>query len=523
MIYTCNSNQIFRGGLIQMGILKIDRKKIKKLVLFGGKKRMTAQQVLDSLTEKPDYIINAMMYDTRSGISSADCIVNNELIGGGCYCPKGIAFNTNDLTETTTGAAKGKFKYFMGGSPNLLWKGKLNIDRFNYAGVQAFSTWDINNGTAIRLGMGYTDSELIFYYTDKKTTIKHVGEHMLSLGCKAAINLDGGGSTKLCKVEKGKLVNINRPTENRPNSTWLLVYLKNSTANMPVKEETTKPVASATPNSSSNTTNSSSTKKEDKSKMAYTIMLDPGHGGVDSGAVGPTGLQEDNVNLKIANRVKSHLTRCGFNVMMTRERDDESITVSQRCSKANKSNPKACMVVSIHCNSASNSAANGIETFVYNTTLKTNAGYILADGIQKKLIAATGEINRGVKNGSHLGMLSGTAMTAVLVECGFISHPATETKMRNPEHLETIAIAIAQAICENKNVAWVEVPPPAENTEDWKTAAIKDVCNRYKLDTTQWLLLKDEPMSVGQMFGVMNKILTQLETVDEELEEKIEG
>lgn len=481
-----------------MELLKINKSDIKRLVLHGGRKRQTAQEVLDSLKLKPDYIINAMMYDTATGITSADTIIEKDFINGGNYTPKGIAFNNaNDLYECESNIAHNiGFKYFMGGSPNLLWNGEVNIDRYNVYNQQKFSTWAVNYGTAKRIAFGFNDSEIVFYFPSKNTTIKKVAEYMKSIGCKAAINLDGGGSTKVCKVEDGKLVNLNTPTENRPNSTWILVYLT---------DEAKKELNPST----------TDTKQKEEKEVKYKVMLDPGHGGKDPGAVGNVlKLHESEIALNISMKTKAHLERCGIDVLMTRTADVYS-TLSTRTELGNKS--KVDRYVSIHCNSASNLEASGVETWCYN---KSGNAYKMSTAIQKHVIELTGEKDRGVKLNTGFVVLRDTYMSSCIVECGFISHKETEASYTNDEVLDKYALGIAMGICEHLGVTWVDEPkveskPTVEETpkydmNDWRVVAMKNVCDKYALDMDVWYAKKDQQMTVGEFFGIMNKITANL-------------
>ena len=461
-----------------MEVLRINRNDIAKIELYGGRSRKTAQQVLNSLSEKPDYIINALMYDTTSGITTADTIIDKVVINGGNYTPKGIGFNdATDFTECTTTEAKSKgFNYFMGGSPNLLWKGELSIDRTNAYGGTPFSLWDTTVGKAMRIGVGYTNSELIFYFPSKKTTIKAVGQYLLDCGCEAAINLDGGGSTKVCKVENGSLVNLNEPTENRANSTWILIYLH--------KEK--------------------------------SVVLDPGHGGTaDYGAIGKHGTHECDVTYSVANMVKQYLEASGVRVHMTRE-PNHGKDVTSRIAEANKTGAEA--YVSIHCKpTESTNVSVGIESHVY---AKGGNGEKLATPIHTRVAKETGDKNKGIRV-SKYQELTKTSMPACFIEIGCITDEATEINYRTEEYrMKKLARPIAQGICEYLGVEFLDVivedeyPLPEllipENepvVEDWMTTAIKSVCTKYNLDTNQWLSLKDDNLTVGQFFGIMNKLL----------------
>lgn len=169
------------------------------------------------------------------------------------------------------------------------------------------------------------------------------------------------------------------------------------------------------------------------------IMLDPGHGGNDSGAVGPTGLKESNVVLSIAQKLGKLLTANGHTISYTRTGDTYP-SINARCAQAN--NEKVDYFVSIHCNSNGPTAV-GIETLVYSTT---GTAYKLAQPVQKELLAGTGDRDRGIKVRTDLGVLKGTKMPAILTEVGFISHPATETKLKTDSYLELLAGAHAKGI-----------------------------------------------------------------------------
>ena len=170
-----------------------------------------------------------------------------------------------------------------------------------------------------------------------------------------------------------------------------------------------------------------------------TVVIDPGHGGHDSGAVGPTGLKESGVNLRVSLSVGSLLVRAGIPVSYTRT-DDRFVAINARWKQANKED--ADYFVSIHCNSDGPSA-EGIETLV-----EENRGesYELALLVQNQLIKVTDERDRGIKARPDLGVLAGTEMTAILVEIGFISNAKTEAKLRTNDYVQRIVEALADGI-----------------------------------------------------------------------------
>jgi N-acetylmuramoyl-L-alanine amidase len=170
------------------------------------------------------------------------------------------------------------------------------------------------------------------------------------------------------------------------------------------------------------------------------ICVDPGHGGSDPGAQGPTKLDESKVNLDVSKFVCEHLKESGYDVKLTRS-TEIYIALSDRCEIANEWG--ADWFVSIHCNSDGPSAV-GIETLY-----KSNAGKDLAVVVQSALIAATGDVDRSVKYRDNLYVLNGTSMPAILVEIGFISHPETEKKLRTKDYNVIIAKAIVDGINEH--------------------------------------------------------------------------
>lgn len=169
------------------------------------------------------------------------------------------------------------------------------------------------------------------------------------------------------------------------------------------------------------------------------VCIDPGHGGKDPGACSGE-FKEKNLTLDISLTLKKRLSRYkNFKVFMTRE-TDESVSLHNRCEIANKN--LCSLFVSIHINSASNSSASGIETYVYGEGDKSN-GLLF----QERLIAITGEKDRGVKTNPLLYVLGSTDMTAVLLELGFINNFHDINNLRKATYRQTLVNAIESAIC----------------------------------------------------------------------------
>ena len=173
------------------------------------------------------------------------------------------------------------------------------------------------------------------------------------------------------------------------------------------------------------------------------VVIDAGHGGRypngDPGAVNGS-RREAVATLAIARKVGDKLKAKGVSVMYTRTKDT-AVSLKERCAISNTW--KADAFVSIHLNAAENKDAHGIETWRYPVGGVTKN---LADGIQTRLIAATGAKDRGVKTTTTLYVLRHTVAPAALIEVGFISNNAECRKLFTEEYQEKIATAIADGI-----------------------------------------------------------------------------
>lgn len=211
-----------------------------------------------------------------------------------------------------------------------------------------------------------------------------------------------------------------------------------------------------------------------------TIVLDPGHGGVDPGAVGRKGTQEKEINLIIAKIIKKRLEDFGIKVVLTRT-DDSFVALADRTRFAN--NKKADLFISLHCNASNNNRkASGFETYFLSEAktdleraalarengalkyesdnkdpiVKDELSLILADlsqneylresynlayQIQTSAVEALKDVDRGVKQAGFF-VLRGCFMPSVLIECGFLSTLSEEKKLTNSKYREDVARAI---------------------------------------------------------------------------------
>ena len=172
-----------------------------------------------------------------------------------------------------------------------------------------------------------------------------------------------------------------------------------------------------------------------------TVCIDAGHGGKDPGACAG-GVREKDIALDVAKKVRVHLRAAGYSVIFTRE-NDTFISLGNRAAEANMWG--ADLFVSVHCNSAPNSSANGMEVYVHTSrgADSTRAAHAIYD----RLLPASGLKGRGVKS-KDLAVLRETAMPAVLVELAFISNDNDRAKLVSDEWQERAAEAIAAGIME---------------------------------------------------------------------------
>jgi len=159
------------------------------------------------------------------------------------------------------------------------------------------------------------------------------------------------------------------------------------------------------------------------------IVVDPGHGGSDPGAVSISGLQEKTVNLAVGRILKALLEEAGAKVVMTRT-GDQSVSNLQRVEIANLAG--ADLYISIHANAFSSSESNGTETHYCPLNSHSSASRYLAHQVQGELVSALGLRDRGVKANSYY-ILKNTEMPAALVEMAFITNPEEEEILKSAE------------------------------------------------------------------------------------------
>ncbi len=170
------------------------------------------------------------------------------------------------------------------------------------------------------------------------------------------------------------------------------------------------------------------------------VMLDPGHGGKDPGAIGIGGIQEKNIILPISLEVAQILKQQGISVRFTRD-SDYFVSLQGRTDLANRAN--ADLFVSIHANAISLSRPdiNGLEVYYYQT------GKGLAQSIHRNILQQVNIRDRGIRT-ARFYVLRHTAMPSVLVEVGFVTGREDAPNLSNPTYRSQMAKAIADGIIE---------------------------------------------------------------------------
>ncbi|MCP3740139.1 N-acetylmuramoyl-L-alanine amidase [Rossellomorea sp. BNER] len=232
-------------------------------------------------------------------------------------------------------------------------------------------------------------------------------------------------STRILTIPQGSEVTVLNRTELFQD--WVQVRYNGKTGYVSSRYLTLEQVAKETP-------------------LSKTIVLDPGHGGKDPGAVG-NGLREADVTLSVSKITKSKLKQMGYDVHLTRT-EDIYLALNERTEIAYNLSPG--VFVSLHMNSYSDPHVNGTES--YSTTAarsltpkeKTDSA-MLASFIQSRLVEALETNDRGTKQNDFY-VIDKNYTRSVLIEMGFISNPDDATIFKTAEGQDRTATAIAQGI-----------------------------------------------------------------------------
>lgn len=175
------------------------------------------------------------------------------------------------------------------------------------------------------------------------------------------------------------------------------------------------------------------------------IFIDPGHGGPDPGAVG-NGVTEEFVNLNVSLELARLLRDAGFDVRVYRTTSDENVLENKNADLRNRAETAnrwgADYFISIHTNSSQNTAAQGVEAYVYRLgTASERLGQSIVNSVSENL----GSRNRGVMQ-ANFAVLRRTNMPAVLVELGYLTNPTEALNLNSPAWQRAVAAAIFEGI-----------------------------------------------------------------------------
>lgn len=219
------------------------------------------------------------------------------------------------------------------------------------------------------------------------------------------------------------------------------------------------------------------------------ITLDPGHGGNDPGAVGPSGTKEKDIALSVARLIPKFLPD-GVKAVFTRTQDVD-ISLEERTKIANDA--KAACCVSIHCNGYKNPKPHGTETWHYPNSER---GERLANALQSRLVTMLGLVDRGVKQAGFY-VLKHTQMPAALVELAFITNPEEEQLLVRDDFQEQAARAVALGISD-----YLEFNAAPDRPDPWATIPWQKAAAQGVLDGTR----PRDPVSREELVVVLDRL-----------------
>jgi len=242
---------------------------------------------------------------------------------------------------------------------------------------------------------------------------------------------------------------------------------------------------------------------------AARVVLDPGHGGSDSGAIGVNGLQEKTVNLDIALKVRDELKKSGIEVIMTRE-TDRYLSLAERVAFTNKQN--ADLFVSVHSNWYENPAASGGLALYYDSAYP-QASYpaspemialspmskALAQSVLSAYIESTGLIDRGLMESAVYVVRMGT-IPSMLIETAFLSNAHDAALLADEATRSRMAKGIAKGI-----ETYIGTPFP-DSIGHWARASI------IRMNQTGWLagyknrFEPDRPITRAEFVSLMDRV-----------------
>ena len=404
------------------------------IVQLGG---LTMGQWYARQADKPDLMINASLWDGKGAIGTIwqdGKLVRNEGTGFGFGITKAGGYGFGDPW--------GDWQDYITGHPALVQDGKA----LPYSVGQDVMTSKTKR--SVLAGAG----DRLYLITADSMTIAQLRAALISFGVYHAINLDGGGSSRLMVDDKA----VNNPTDDRRCPNAVAIWLKHDN-------------------------------EEDKQTMSKKVFLGVGHGGKDTGAVAD-GFREKDMTLVMALACRDELQRHGVTVGMSRAADvDNPLTeVTQQC---NAFAPD--LALDIHVNAG---GGDGFEAF---HTLGGGTGKLLAQNIEAE-VKALGQNSRGCKTRAnsagkdYYGFIRQTKAPAVIAEIGFIDNPTDRAAFDETREQQAFGRAYARGILRTLGVAVLpeDVVPTDDVDDPEMQELIVSVQGRYGFEeqTMEYLL-----------------------------------
>lgn len=429
-------------GKLRMAMIKAEDIRRVEIVPLG---RMTMGQWYTQQANKPKYMLNASLWDTRGSIGTIYLDGKIQRDEG-----NGYGFGTQDGRIFGFGRPwDRKWTDFITGYPALIRDG---------VGTDGEVTKDVRVSVTRRAAVAEKDNRL-FLVTGKNLSLDGFGQELLNFGFENAINLDGGGSARL--MIDGKAVND--PTDDRACKLAIAVWTKQ-------KEE----------------------------KTVHKVFLGVGHGGKDPGAVAG-GLQEKEITLGIAQACRDELAAHGVLVKTSRE-DDADDPLSEEIHECNAFDPD--LALDIHINAG---GGKGFEAF---HTLTGGRGKELAENIEAE-VTLLGQSSRGCKTRKnekgrdYYGFIRETKCPAVIAEFGFIDNASDRAWFDTPEKQDEIGRAYARGILATLGVAVNDETQDDCNTPaGWAKDAWDKATKAGVMDGTR----PTEPVTRQELAVILNRL-----------------
>jgi len=414
-----------------MALIERKLSELKKIDFIN--KAFTATQIYN--TYKPSAFINGCLYDmaTKTNITK---VKDEQKADGYLFSDWGIGIrgdNTLDWVSYQKALTDENIRDFIAGSPTLVEYGVAKLDWGNKVSTAI-------QGKAYRSAIGFNSEKLYMYTSETAITLEELSRYMQSIGCRWAINLDGGGSSHLQVGDKVY------KKSTRQNASWFMIF--------------------------------DSMKGDDK-KMK--ICLDYGHGEETAGKRSPDGtLKEYEFNRSVGKILKSILIANGVDVIETAPTNND-VSLNNRCKIANEN--RVDYFISIHANAYGNGDTwNNASGWSVHVIGKGGQAEKLAECIRKHAIQELGLKDRGVCV-DNFQVLRDTNMPAVLIEHGFYTNKEECEKLKTEEFRWKCAESDAKGILEFLGIPYIK-EKEREEASDWAKEAWNWCCEMKYLDGT---------------------------------------